>query len=285
MKKCNNCARGCFIDRSTNIGYCKTSNICKIAKVMLHHWEEPTISGHNGSGAIFFSNCNLRCVYCQNYEISHEGFGKEISTHELADIFKDLEQQGAHNINLVTPTHYTDQIIEALDIYKPHIPIVWNSNGYESQDTMSKISSYVDIFLFDLKYYDCEISKKYSDAPNYFEIASKNILTARKNIPQDIIENGIMKKGIIVRHLVLPNNTNDSIRILQWIKDNIPTTTISLMSQYIPYYKACNYPEINRRITTLEYKRVLTMCNNLDLTGYMQGLDSADEIYTPDFKK
>lgn len=285
MSKCNNCARMCNINRDKNIGFCKSTNRCKIAKVMLHHWEEPVISGNNGSGAIFFSNCNLRCVFCQNYEISHEGYGKEISLQDLINIFRDLEKHGAHNINLVTPTHYADQILEALKLYKPNIPVVWNSNGYESIEYITKLLDYVDIFLFDLKYYDSTISEKYSDAPNYFNIASQNILKVRQHIPNDIIEDGLMKKGIIVRHLVLPNNTNDSIKILQWIKENIPSTTISIMSQYIPYYKACDYPEINRRITKLEYKRVLSMCNKLELNGFMQGLESADEMYTPNFKE
>ncbi|MBE5735377.1 MAG: radical SAM protein [Clostridiales bacterium] len=285
MDKCNNCARNCKIDRKKTYGYCKANNLCKIAKVMTHYWEEPIISGHSGSGAIFFSNCNLRCVYCQNYQISHNGIGIEISANELAKIFQDLENSGVHNINLVTPTHYVDQIIEALKIYKPSIPIVWNTNGYESTGTIEKIRDYIDIYLFDLKYYDSNISKKYSDASDYFETASKNILFARNIIPTDIITNGLMQKGIIVRHLVLPNNTNDSINILKWIKEYIPNTIISLMSQYVPYYKANNYTEINRKLNKLEYKRVLSMCQDLNLNGFMQDMDSADEIYIPNFNE
>ena len=265
------------------MGYCKADNYVKIAKTMLHFWEEPVISGTKGSGAIFFSYCNLKCVFCQNYKISHCGKGNITTTKELAEIFQELEKKGAHNINLVTPTHYTDQIIEALNIYRPKIPIVWNTNSYESDETMEKIKNYIDIYLFDLKYYNKELSKKYSDTINYFEIATKNILKAKKEIPTNIIENNIMKKGIIIRHLILPNQTNDSIKILDWIKNNIPDTLISIMSQYTPYFRSTEFPEINRTITKLEYKRVLTHCQNLQLNGFMQDLTSANENFIPDF--
>lgn len=283
MEKCNLCGRKCFIDRTTQIGYCSSSNDIKIAKIMIHNWEEPVISGTNGSGAIFFSNCNLKCVFCQNYQISHEGKGKYFTIQKLAKEFELLEKQGVHNINLVTPTHYTDQIIAALDIYKPNIPIIWNTNGYETVETINKLKNYVDIFLFDLKYVSPEISQKYSAAYNYFEVASQAILEARKNLPNDIFDNNIMQKGIIIRHLVLPNNTNDSINVLKWIKQNLPTTLVSIMSQYIPQYKALDMPEINRKITKLEYKRIIYMCNELKLNGFMQDLSSADCIYIPDF--
>lgn len=284
-KICRMCARNCAIDRSMSVGYCRSTDTAKIAKVMIHNWEEPVISGTKGSGAIFFSNCNLRCVFCQNYKISHEGIGKEVTPAKLAEIMKNLEAKGVHNINLVTPSHYTDQIIEALNIYRPNIPVVWNTNTYESIETMHKIKDYVDIYLFDLKYKDSVLSKKYSDASNYFDIATKNILYARSIVPQDIIEDGIMKKGIIIRHLVLPNCTSDSVEICKWIKENTPNTIVSIMSQYIPYYKACDYPEINRKISKLEYKRVVTMCDDLGLDGYMQDMSSADTCYTPNFEE
>ncbi len=283
QSKCKLCARNCNIIRDESIGYCKSNNDIKIAKVMVHMWEEPIISGTNGSGAIFFSNCNLRCVFCQNYKISHNGNGKYITSADLADIMKNLEAQGVHNINLVTPTHYTNQIIEALNIYKPNIPIVWNTNGYENIETIKKLKDYVDIFLFDLKYFNNNLSKKYSSADNYFDVATKNIMEARTLIPQDLIEDGIMKKGIIIRHLVLPNCTNDSIHILQWIKENLGSTLVSVMSQYAPYFKAHNYPEINRKLTKLEYKRVVAMCDNLNLNGFVQDMDSATDDYVPDF--
>ncbi len=285
MKKCNLCSRNCNIDRSRNLGFCNASEKIKISKVMVHHWEEPVISGNKGSGAIFFSNCNLKCVFCQNYQISHEGKGTKICVDDLVHIIKYLENKGVHNINLVTPTHYTDQIIKALTIYKPSIPIVWNTNSYESHSTIEKLKDYIDIFLFDLKYKDDALSQKYSKCKDYFAVATRNILHARKYIKEDIIENNIMKKGIIVRHLVLPNNTNDSIDILNWIKENIPTTLISLMSQYVPCFRASEFPEINSKLKKLEYKRVLTKCQNLGLNGFMQDIESADECFIPDFEE
>ncbi len=282
---CVSCARQCKIDRNKCIGYCRATATLRVAKVMVHHWEEPIISGTIGSGTIFFCHCNLRCVFCQNYPISHDGAGKDITVAELTKIFQELESSGVHNINLVTPTHYVDQIIGALDIYRPAIPIVWNTNGYENPETIDRLKDYVDIFLFDLKYMDESLSKKYSDAADYFDIASRNILQARQYMPRDIISDGIMQRGIIVRHLVLPSHTDDSVRILGWIKENLPDTLVSIMSQYIPYYKAKDYPEINRKISKLEYKRVVTCCENLGLNGFTQGLDSADTCYTPDFDK
>jgi putative pyruvate formate lyase activating enzyme len=220
---------------------------------MLHFFEEPPISGigenANGSGTIFFSSCTLKCIYCQNFEISTSCDGKEITVNTLADLFKQLEAAGANNINLVTPTHYTKQIIEALDIYKPTIPIVWNTSGYEKPETIDLLKGYVDIFLTDIKYYSSELSNKLSFAKNYFENCSKSILKMRENQPEDIFENGLMKKGIIIRHLVLPNNTDDSKAVLNWIYDNLGTSTyISLMSQYVPMANAKQYEEINRKI-------------------------------------
>jgi len=284
MEKCNLCNRKCNIDRNKHTGWCNSNNNIKIAKVMIHKWEEPIISGTKGSGAIFFSNCNLKCVFCQNYQISHNGIGKEITISEFIDIIKFLEGQSVNNINLVTPTHYSKQIIEALKIYRPKIPIVWNTNSYESKETMLELVKYVDIFLFDLKYKDSLISEKYSKCKDYFDIASQNILTARKFIKNDIIKDGIMQKGLIIRHLVLPSNTDDSINILNWIKKNLPHSLVSIMSQYTPYYEASKYPEINRKLKPLEYKRVITHCNNLNLDGFIQDISSASEEYIPDFE-
>ena len=250
---------------------------------MKHFWEEPIISGTNGSGAVFFSHCSLKCVFCQNYEISHEGKGEIITPQQLAEIFKDLEKQGAHNINLVSPTHYTNEIIQALNIYKPNIPIVWNTNGYEEVKTIKKLKDYVDIFLTDLKYFSPEFSAEFSGAPNYFEKASKAILQMRKNQPKDIIENGIMKNGVIIRHLVMPTLTADSIKILNWIKENLGTETIvSLMSQYLPYYKAKS--PINRKLKPLEYKILLKKCEEFGFfNGYFQDFASASTNYIPKF--
>ena len=284
-ERCYICPRQCGVDRNINRGFCGANNKIKIDKVILHKWEEPVISDGNGSGAIFFSNCSLKCVFCQNYKISHNGAGEEISALQLANIFKNLENQGANNINLVSPTHYTKQIIQALNIYKPKIPIVWNTSGYEKVETIRMLKGYVDIFLTDLKYVDENISLKYSGAKDYFKYCSSAIIQMRENQPKDIIENGLMKKGMIVRHLVLPSNVEDSKRVLDFIAKELSNKTmISLMSQYIPCYKANNFKEINRTLKPLEYKIVVNYANKLGFSnGFVQELTSADSKYTPKF--
>ena len=290
---CNICPRKCNINRNKNMGFCKSNNNIKIAKVMLHYFEEPIISGENtsfakanGSGAIFFSNCNLKCCYCQNSNISSNGSGKEISVSALADLFKQLETAGANNINLVTPTHYTQQIIEALNIYKPAIPIIWNTSGYEDLETIKLLKNYVDIYLTDIKYYSYELSQKYSQAKDYFKKASVAVLQMRKNQPLDIIEKGLMKKGLIIRHLVLPNQTKDSFSVVEWINQNLGNQTyLSLMSQYVPMANAVNHPEINRKIKPIEYKILLNLLNKLNFSNvFTQELESANSCYTPDFE-
>ncbi len=281
------CPRRCGIDRNKNKGFCKEGKSIRISKVMLHKFEEPIISGidSKGSGAIFFTGCNMRCVFCQNFPISHNDKGRKISVKHLARIFKRLEKKGANNINLVTPTHFSEQIIEALKIYRPNIPIVWNSNGYESEETINKLKDYVDIFLVDLKYFSDDLAVKYSKAPNYFYYSSKVIKLMRKIQPQDIIENGLMKKGLIIRHLILPTHTDDSIKCLDFIANEIGSSTIvSIMSQYEPMYDAKDYHEINRKITPLEYKRVVNHALKLNMINcYTQELSSADTKYTPKF--
>ena len=217
---CDICPRHCKIDRETKTGFCGMNEKIKLAKAEVFLWEEPVISGANGSGAIFFSGCNLKCCFCQNYEISSKHFGKEISTNRLAEIFKELEQKGVHNINLVSPSHYAKQIVEALEIYRPKIPIVWNSNGYDDINAIKFVSKYVDIFLVDLKFFSSELSNKYCKAKDYFDVASKAISLMTTLKPKVVIENGIMKSGVIVRHLVMPNCTDDSIKCLQWISQN-----------------------------------------------------------------
>lgn len=272
------------MDRAKVKGFCGLNKL-KVSKVMLHQYEEPIISVNKGSGAIFFAGCNLKCAFCQNYPISHKNKGKTISVKKLTKIFKKLEKLGAENINLVTPTHFTNQIIQALKIYKPKIPVVWNSSGYERAATIEKLKDYVDIYLVDLKYFNNEKAIKYSKAPNYVENATQSIIQMKKNAPEDVIINGVMKKGVIVRHLVLPNNTDDSLKCLQFVKNNLGDKTIvSIMSQYEPRYDAKNYPEINRKITPLEYKRVVNYALNLGLkNAYVQDLTSANSIYTPKF--
>ena len=286
MTKCTLCPRCCNVDRSTSLGYCKSNNNIKVARASLHFDEEPIISGLSGSGTIFFSGCNLQCVYCQNYSISHENFGKEISVDKLVEIFKDLENQGANNINLVTPTHFVDAIIEALTIYRPKVPIVYNTNSYESVETLKKLAPFVDIYLADIKYYDSDLSLKLSKAKDYFEVATKALLQMRKNVPNDVIENGLMKKGIIIRHLVLPNHIDDSKKVFDAISNMFKPqdTIISLMGQYTPMYKASDYPDINRPLKPLEYKIVQNYILNLGFdNGFFQELSSATSDYTPSF--
>jgi len=286
---CNICPRRCNINRDKQAGYCGQTNKLRISKVMLHHWEEPFISGEEqdiGSGAIFFSGCNLKCVYCQNEPISHGGVGKDYSVEELVQIIKDLEQNGALNINLVTPTHWANQIAEAFKIYRPQIPVVWNSSGYETEEMLEMIKQFVDIFLVDLKYMDNTLATRYSKAPNYVEVATKCILKMRKIQPIDVFENGLMKKGVVVRHLVLPTHTQDSIECLNFVANNLGTETfVSIMSQYEPRYNAKNFEEINRKITPLEYKRVVNHALKLNMNNALiQDLSSANSCYTPDFE-
>lgn len=289
---CSICPRRCNIDRSKSLGFCNSNNQIKVSKVMLHYFEEPIISGEDsqkckarGSGTIFFTNCNLKCCYCQNHEISSNGNGKFVSIQTLADIFKQLESAGANNINLVTPTHYANQIIEALKIYRPNIPIVWNTSGYENLETITKLKDFVDIYLTDLKYFSSEISLKYSKAHDYFDNASKAILQMRKNQPIDIIENGIMKNGLIVRHMVLPNQTDDSKNIIDWIHKNLGNQTyVSLMSQYVPMANAKNFVEINRKIKPIEYKILINKLKSLGfINTFTQDLESAQTCFTPNF--
>jgi len=284
---CNICPRNCQVDKKSTAGFCGATNQLKVSKVMLHHWEEPIISGKNGSGAIFFSHCNLKCIFCQNYEISSGGYGKEISIETLVSIFKQLEEAKAHNINLVSPTQYSEQIIEALKTYKPSIPIVWNSNGYESVETIKKLNGLVDIYLCDFKYYNNDLATEFSNAPNYFETCTKVLKEMFKQQPKNIIKDGLLKNGIIIRHLVLPNYSNDSIKILDHIKENFGTKTIiSLMSQYLPYFKAINHKTLGRKLKPIEYKRVLTHFEKLNFeNGFCQELTSADECFIPDFNK
>ncbi|MBQ7602570.1 MAG: radical SAM protein [Clostridia bacterium] len=286
---CEFCPRKCPVDRVNKLGFCGANNKILINKIMLHYWEEPIISGtektpKKGSGAIFFGHCNLKCVYCQNYDISHGNFGKYYSSRQLANVFKRLEKQGATNINLVTPTHYSLYILQALKIYKPSIPVVWNTGGYESPKVIHALNGYVDIFLTDFKYFDDNLAIKYSHAPNYYQTALNALKAMKEVVPKDEIKNGLMQKGIIVRHLVLPNHTDDSIKVLNTIKEVLgKNTIISLMSQYVPVGKAKDYPEINRRLKPVEYKIVKNHMYKLGLDGFVQEMDSASTQYIPDF--
>lgn len=287
MSICNICPRNCNVDRTSQMGFCSVGDSIRVSKAMLHHWEEPCISGENGSGAIFFSGCNLRCCYCQNYKISTQTFGKDITIENLADIMISLQEQGANNINLVTPTHYTDKIIQTLDIckHKINIPIVYNCGGYEKLDTLKELRNYVDIYLTDFKYYSSEMSKMYSKCEDYFKVTSKAILEMYHQQNELVYKDNILQKGLIIRHLVLPTGRHDSISILEWLSNNLDVSKflLSLMSQYTPNENCKNYPKIDRRTSTFEYNSVLDKAIELNFKGYMQDRRSAKSEYTPNF--
>ena len=282
---CNACPRRCGVDRSKKHGFCGVGENFVVARAAKHFWEEPPISGTNGSGAVFFSGCNLRCVFCQNYELSRAKQGKEITEQKLTEIFDSLISSGAHNLNLVTATQYAERLADVLEKYRSPVPVVYNCGGYESVETIKRLSSVVDVWLPDLKYIDPERSLRYSKAADYFDAASKTILEMRRNQPEDVFENGLMKKGLIIRHLVLPKNVNQSRRIFEWIKDNLGAKTyISLMAQYTPCGKLEDFPELQRRITKREYEKAVDCLIELGFENvFLQELDSAQKQYIPDF--
>lgn len=289
LENCKICPRNCRVDRTKNIGYCKCNDKIKIALVSTHYYEEPCISMENGSGTIFFSNCNMNCMFCQNYEISQLGKGKEVSIERLADIMIEQQKRGVNNINLVTPTMYVYQIIEAIKIARKNglsIPIVYNTNSYENIETIKALKGYVDIYLPDLKYYTNSLSVRYSKAPNYFEKATKAILEMKKQIPNyEFDKKGIMKKGIIIRHLILPTFMQNSKNILKWIKENFDDDIyVSVMAQYFPTYKAKEDDKINRKISAKEYREIEKYVYELNFkNGYIQDLGKHEEEYVPNF--
>ena len=284
--KCNICPRKCNVERSTEKGMCGMPDTFVVARASKHFWEEPPVSGKNGSGTVFFSGCNLGCVYCQNYEISHGGKGKEISDSRLTEIFDELIASGVHNINLVNPTHYALRLKKVLEDYRSSVPVVYNSSGYERVSTLKGLEGLIDIYLPDLKYIKEERAGKYSNAPDYFDCASRALIEMKKQCPENIYDGeSIMQKGLIVRHLILPKNTNQSIDILSWIKNNLgEDTTVSLMSQYTPYGKVEEFKELQRKITAREYEKVLSAAENMGFKNlFMQDFDSSDEKFIPDF--
>ncbi len=289
----------------SRLGYCRCSDRLLVARAALHQWEEPCLSGVSGSGAVFFSGCTLGCCFCQNYAISHERFGMEITVRRLADIFLQLQEQGACNIDLITATQYLPSVIKALDLVRDRltIPVVYNCGGYERPEIVRALADYVDIWLPDLKYFDPSLAARYSQAGDYFTFASQAIpqMIAQAG-PPVMGEDGLLRSGVIIRHLVLPGARADSIRLLHWMKDNLPEGKwlLSLMSQYTPAGEAApsphavpgegsatgsrRFPELARRITTFEYESVLNTAIDLGLTeGYMQHKSSAKEEYTPPF--
>ncbi len=279
---CNLCPNECKINKSDNKGYCGTNDKIKIAKYYLHPYEEPIISGVNGSGTVFFCGCSLKCVFCQNYELSRNLRGKYISTNQLANIFKELEDSGAHNINLINPTHYSNKIIEALNIYKPNIPVVYNTHGYENIEILSIINKYVDIYLPDMKFFSPALSKRYTGKEDYFEKASKAIDFMINSKPLVIDNNGMLKSGVLVRHLVLPQCVSDTRKILDWLAPYKDKMFINVMSQYIPFGDIENFPELKRTLTKREYDTVLVYAMSLNMKNmYYQKFESAQYKYIP----
>lgn len=288
-KKCMMCPRRCGVDRTKKAGACNATDKIKVALVSVHNFEEPCISGKEGSGTIFFSNCNLRCVYCQNFHISRDGYGKEITINRLADIFIEQQKRGVNNINLVTPTMYVDSIIEAIKIAKNNglkIPIVYNSSGYENIETIKKLNGYIDIYLPDFKYATDRLALKYSGVNNYTSSVIPAIyeMISQVGSPQ-FDDRGILKKGVIIRHMVLPNNVLNSKMVLNKIAKNYKgKALISVMAQYFPSGDANKYPEINRKVSKKEFLEVEEYLYSIGLeNGYIQELGEHEEEYVPDF--
>ena len=283
---CTLCPRNCGVERTTEsgAGVCRMGTQPKIARAALHMWEEPCISGTRGSGAVFFSGCGLRCVFCQNEAISQQGEGKIVTPARLAEIFRELEAQGAHNINLVTAAHFVPAVLEALNLYRPNIPIVYNSSGYESIETLRMLSGVVDIYLPDYKYIDPNMAAMLSGARDYPDVAFAAIAEMIRQTGAPVYdENGMMQRGTLIRHLVLPGLTGDSMKILTRIRDEFPGIPVSLMGQYTPCGRALSMPGMDRKIKKKEYARVLAHMEAIGLDGYRQELGSADGAFIPSF--
>ena len=287
IQGCTLCPRGCGVERGETEGHgvCGVGTLPKIARAGLHMWEEPCISGTRGSGAVFFSGCNLRCAFCQNEPISHGGQGETVTPGRLAEIFAELEAQGAHNINLVTPTHFVPAILEALAIHRPRVPVVYNCGGYESVQTLRLLEGQIDIYLPDFKYIDGRMARLLSGAPDYPQVALKAIREMRRQTGPAVYDaDGMMLRGTQIRHLVLPGLTGDSMRLLTLIRDELPEgTPVSLMGQYTPCGRAMDIPGMNRRVTKREYDRVLAHMQAIGLPGYRQELSAATSAFVPAF--
>lgn len=282
---CRLCPHKCgtYKDNKAHSGICNTTTDIHVARIAPHHWEEPCLSGEKGSGAIFFSGCTMKCIYCQNFEISAENKGVAITPEKLADEYKKLEDMGVHNIDLISATQYLPAIIRSFEIYKPKIPIVYNCGGYERVETLKALEGIVDIYLPDFKYSDNKIALEYSDAENYVETAVSAIGEMLKQKGKLKVNNdGIAESGVLVRHLVLPNHTKNSIGVINILKENFgDRITLSLMGQYIPHGKALTHPKLSRKITKREYEKVLEHLIDCEIDGYAQELKSADESYIP----
>lgn len=289
MNNCKLCPRECGVDRVKGKGFCGAGSMAVVAKASLHKWEEPCISYKNGAGTVFFSGCNLHCCFCQNNKISNELFGKEISDENLGDIFLRLQDMGADNIDLVTPTHFAANIIRALDMvkHKLTIPVVYNCGGYESIKAIDMLNGYIDIYLPDIKYHSAEISAKYSNAPDYFEKASEAVAAMIKQVGKlKYNDLGGLLKGTIIRHMVLPSHRHDSMEIIKWIAENTSSdeVLVSIMNQYTPFdFISDEFPELKRRVTKMEYNSVVNYAAELGINGFTQKKSSASEEYVPDF--
>lgn len=282
---CSACPRQCNVLRAeTSAGFCRMGADPVIARAAPHYDEEPVISGTKGSGAIFFSGCALRCRFCQNYPISHGGAGKRVSIERLQEIYRELIDQGVHNINLVNPTHFTDAILASMPEPLP-VPVVWNTGGYERPETIARLEGRVQVYLPDLKYIDEYSARRYSAAPDYFQFAAPAIREMlRQTGPVQINDDGLITSGVIVRHLILPGRAEESMRILDWIAENLPGAWLSLMAQYLPFGKVQGVDELERRLTQEEYDKVVDHLLDLGLEdGFVQELSSSDEKYIPAF--
>lgn len=288
LKSCNLCPRNCNVNRYEKVGVCGASSKIKVAYYSLHEWEEPVISGKNGSGTIFFSHCNLKCIFCQNKKISTLGYGKEITGERLREICLELQKKGAHNINLVTPTHYVPQIVSELQSIKNKklkIPIVYNTSSYENVETIKMLNGFVDIYLADLKYFDNMLGVKYSNCSNYFEVATKAIDEMYKQVGSFKIQDNLMKKGIIVRVLILPGHADDAIKIIDYLYNKYGDDIwISIMNQFTPCNLIFEYDNLNREITDDEYNMVIHYACDLGVTNaFIQTGGTADESFIPKF--
>ena len=283
MTNCNLCPRKCGVNRNLYKGYCGRKEKITVARSALHFWEEPVISGTKGSGTVFFTGCSLRCSFCQNHEISIENNeGCELEPNELSALFFKLIDEGAHNINLVTPTHYADKIAEALRFKKLPVPVVYNCGGYERTETLELLEGLVDIYLPDFKYAEWELAKNLSNAEDYPDVAIKAVKEMRRQQPINIVNNGLMEKGVIIRHLILPLHTKNSIKVLNIIKENFPDTPVSLMAQYTPI-RDTGLKELDRKITKRELEKVREEMFRLELDGFIQSRKSAEKDFIPDF--
>lgn len=290
LKQCNLCIRNCNVDRlKGELGFCKSSQHLKVARAELHLWEEPCISGEKGSGTVFFSNCNLSCVFCQNHKISQEGVGKEITIERLGEIFLELQSKGANNINLVTPTHYVPQIIAAIKLAKEKgltIPILYNTNGYDSIETIKSLKGYIDVYLPDFKYFNDKYAIRYSKVKGY----RNNVLTILKEMVAQVgtpifNDNGIIQKGVIIRHLMLPGLLFDSKKVIDDIYNTFGDAVyISIMNQYTPMNKVFDYPEINKPLNPKHYDSLINYALDLGVkNGFIQDTGTNTEFYVPSF--